>query len=159
MAAVLAAPIWAEEAKPETPKPATPVDAPTPDVPKVDGELPKAPEGVAPLAAQSESLVGAIHKGGALNPKGKVKKNSVGNPDAIVLSVVGEKVKGEKGRNRREVTLSATGDLLTQLTTLADQKKQVKVTGTLTGETMTVKEVSEVPGGGEKMKKKKKDNA
>lgn len=158
--ALFAVAVRAEETKPEAPKPDAPAaDAPKTDAPKTDaaaGELPKAPEGVS-QANTSEALVGTLHKGPMTNAKGKVKKGSNGNPDAILLTVDNAEV-GKKGmKNARQVTLTATGDILTQLTSLADKSAHVKVSGSVTGDTMTVKEASEAPV--DAKKKKKKDNA
>lgn len=159
----------AEDAKPDAPKtdeakPAEtkPADAKPADAPKTDGELPKAPDGSATLSAahQNESLVGDISKGaGKGKGKTKAEKKAAKNDTTLTLKVAGEKIKGDKSAKKgRTITLTATGDVLTQLTSFAEKKAHIKVTGDLNGDTMTVKEVSEAPADAKKKKKDKNNN-
>ena len=157
------------EDKPDTPTPfSKPGDAPKTE----NGELPKAPEGKPGIEAthQNESLIGELVKGGApdkaalknmTKAEKKAAKGGLPDPNALTLHIAGMKVKGDKAAKKgRTVTLTATGDVLAQLNTLADKHAHVKVTGDVTGETMAVKEATEAPAdaGAKPEKKKKKDN-
>lgn len=147
-------------------------DAPTPFKAGENGELPKAPEGKPGLtnAAQTEALIGELVKGGApdkaalknmTKAEKKAAKGGIPDPNTLTLHIAGMKVKGDKAAKKgRTVTLTATGDVLAQLTALADKHAHVKVSGEVNGNTMTVKEASEAPADADAKpaKKKKKDN-
>ena len=137
-----------------------------------DGELPKAPEGTSPINAthENESLIGDLSKGAGGEGKKAAKKAAKKglNPDALVLHVAGQKNKADKGdkdakkeaKHGKDITLTASGDILAQLTAFAEKHAHIKVTGSLSGDTMTVKEVSEAPADAAgKKKKKDKNNA
>ena len=175
--------VKAEDAKtPEAPKPVEakttetkptdtkPADASATEIPKTadTGDLPKAPDGTSPINAahENEALVGDISQGPPDNGKGKEKsakkaaKKGI-DDNSLVLHVANtgdKKDKTDKAtKHGQDITLTATGDVLAQLTAFAEKHAHIKVTGTLNGDKMTVKEVSEAPA--DKTEKKKKKNA
>jgi hypothetical protein len=115
-------------------------DAPKTDVVKADGDLPKAPDGKPSLNKDGETLVGVLSHGGGKGAK--AKKNANGTALTLKVGAGGGKNK-DKTAEKRTVTLTATGDILTQLNTLAEKKAHIKVTGKLDGDKMTVTSVSE----------------
>jgi hypothetical protein len=129
-------PSTADASKTDAPK----SDAAKPEPVKADGELPKAPEGKPSLndKAGGETLIGTLSHGGG---KGKAAKKSAST--ALVLKVKPEGKNKDKTAEKRTVTLTATGDILTQLNTLAEKKAHIRVTGTMTGDAMTVTSVTE----------------
>ncbi|MEI6232669.1 MAG: hypothetical protein WCT04_06435 [Planctomycetota bacterium] len=158
------------ETKPDEAKPADAKPADAVAKPKADGELPKAPEGLSPVneAKQNETFVGELSKGLPEGGKPKSEKKAAKAKlagDALTLHVAGHAdgakgKKAEKGaKNGQNYTLIASGELLAQLTNLAEKHAHVKVTGALSGETLTVKEVSEAPADATPEKKKKKKDA
>ncbi len=161
-------------------------DTPNPDAPKTEdakpaetktdespapvtkladnGELPSAPTGNATAASSSASdtLTGDISKGAPTGKAKKKKKGGSGDSSTLTLAVAHPKGKEAKkakkeGKTPKTVTLLASGDVLSQLNAFADKHAHVKVTGTLSGDSMTVKEVTEVEA--DKKKKKNKNNA
>jgi hypothetical protein len=171
--AVLSVTVRAEDAKPDAPKPddtktapaeTKPADAKPADAAAADKPL-KTPDGLSPVNnVQSESLVGEVTKGltGENGKEMKAKKAAKKglNADSIILHVANHgdaEVKKGKGKGGREVNLTGDADMLAKLTAFAEKKANIKVTGALTGDTMTVKEVSEAPA--EPAAKKKKKNS
>ena len=171
--------VGAEEAKPEPTKadetkvaaPETkPADAKPADAKPADAaattDKPKAGDGLAPVGApQSDSLVGEVTKGlaGENGKEMKAKKAAKKgiSADSIILHVASHgdaeaKGKGKGKAGGREVNLTGDADMLAKLTAFAEKKANIKVTGAMAGDTMTVKEVSEAPA--ESAKKKKNKN-
>lgn len=160
------------DTKPADTKPADakPADAPAAEKPKTAdaGDLVKVPEGTPPLSTvhDFDSFIGDISQGAPDTGKGKEKASKKAakkgiDDKSLVLLVANhgdKKDKAEKGsKHGQEIILTATGDVLAQLTAFAEKHAHIKVTGSLTGDTMTVKEVSEAPADKAAEKKKKKN--
>ncbi len=105
-----------------------------------------------PAPGASETLSGQIGHASKGGDKG-AKKSKKTESAELVLHVAehhGKKKADAGAQHGKSVTLSATGDVLTQLNDLAKNHAHVKVTGTLSGETLTVTSVTEEQHKGKK---------